>query len=326
MKDKALGMMMGLVVGDILGAPVQFGVDSDYIRQNMEKLKDFHKNRVLPKGVYTDDTSMSLCLADSLIEMGGYDSYDVMKKYSDWDAYGYRSYFNYGYDIGTQTLLAVADFRKNPVVSTRVERTEGAGNGSVMRLAPVIIATAQEGDLEKTIKLAWVSGRETHYSEVAEMGTEVFANFLYQAMRLDDKEEIISLEKLKFTSEPIKECFLDHKWMFSPRISSDGECLRDLGGYVIDAIVIAVWGFVHSDTFEDGMLKILGLGGDTDTNCAIYGQLAGAYYGFKNIPRRWVENMAISETEIYELVDRLYEMKICPIIRTRFEEDGYFSE
>ena len=67
------------------------------------------------------------------------------------------------------------------------------------------------------------------------------------------------------------------------------------------------------------------LGGDTDTNCAIYGQLAGAYYGLRKIPKRWVNNMAISDKAIIELVDKLLKMKSCPIIRTRFEEDIYFE-
>lgn len=326
MKDKAYGMMIGLVVGDILGAPVQFGANSRHIREHIEKLKNFHNNHVLPKGVYTDDTSMALCLADSLIEKQGYDSYDVMKKYSDWEAHGYRSYFDYGYDVGAQTDNAISVFAKNPIVKKTLKREFNAGNGSIMRLTPTIIATASENDITKTVELAWISGRETHYSEVAEMGTEVFANFLYRALRLTDKQEIVSFQNLTFTAENLEECFLDFKWLFVPRINSDGECLRDLGGYVIDAITIAVWGFIHSDSFEEGMLKVLMLGGDTDTNCAIYGQLAGAYYGAKNVPRRWVDNMTISEEAIKDLTDELLKINSCPIIRTRFEEDTYFEK
>ena len=325
MKNKAYGMMIGLVVGDILGAPVQFGVNSQEIRKNIEKLKDFHDNHVLPKGVYTDDTSMTLCLADSLIEKQGYDSYDVMKKYSDWEAHGYRSYFDYGYDVGSQTDNAISVFEKNPIVGKNLRREFNAGNGSIMRLAPTILAAAKRSSLAKIVELAWISGRETHYSEIAEMGTEIFANFLYRALRFRNKKKIVSLDNLTFTSKIFEECFLEFESLFYSRINSNGECLRDLGGYIIDSITIAIWGFIHSKNFEDGMLKILMLGGDTDTNCAIYGQLAGAYYGLRKIPKRWVNNMAISDEAIIELANKLLKMKSCPIIRTRFEEDIYFE-
>lgn len=230
MKNKAYGMMIGLVVGDILGAPVQFGVNSQEIRENIEKLKDFHDNHVLPKGVYTDDTSMTLCLADSLVEKQGYDSYDVMKKYSDWEAHGYRSYFDYGYDVGSQTDNAISVFEKNPIVEKNSKREFNAGNGSIMRLAPTILAAAKRNSLAKTVELAWISGRETHYSEVAEMGTEIFANFLYRALRSRNKKKIVSLDNLTFTSKIFEECFLDFESLFYSRINSNGECLRDLGG------------------------------------------------------------------------------------------------
>lgn len=324
-KDKAYGMMFGLVVGDILGAPVQFGADSKSIRDNISRLKDFHNNHILAKGVYTDDTSMTLCLADSLIECNGYDSYDVMTKYSNWEAFGYRSCFDYGYDVGSQTDHAISEFEKNPVVKKEVERESNAGNGSIMRLTPTILATAKANDLAKTVELAWISGRETHYSEAAEMGTQVFANLLHRALNLKDKNEIVKFDDLYFTSDSMKECFLDHEWLISPRTKSNGECLRDLGGFVIDAITIAIWGFLNAKDFEDGMLRVLCLGGDTDTNCAIYGQLAGAYYGFNNIPTRWIDNMAISKEELFEITDKLLKMKDCPIIQTRFEEDDYFK-
>ena len=209
MRNKAYGMMIGLVVGDILGAPVQFGVNSQEIRENIEKLKDFHDNHVLPKGVYTDDTSMTLCLADSLIENHGYDSYDVMKKYSDWEAHGYRSYFDYGYDVGSQTDNAISVFEKNPIVEKNSKREFNAGNGSIMRLAPTILAAAKRSNLTKTVELAWISGRETHYSEVAEMGTEIFANFLYRTLRSRNKKRSFPWIILHLLPRYLKNVFLN---------------------------------------------------------------------------------------------------------------------
>lgn len=320
LQERARGMMVGLAVGDALGAPVQFGATSDSIRFDIDNLRHMHDNEVLPKGVWTDDTSMSLCLADSLLERQGYDSYDIMEKFCSWENLGYRSYFEYGYDVGRQTDLAICEYADKPVVPRNKDRSQSAGNGSIMRLAPMVIAAHNDG-LEQAVKLAWLSGRETHYSEVAECGTEVFANFLWRAMEgKDEKSEIVRLDNLYFTSETLRECWLDNLWYVEGPVSGDGENLRDLGGYVLDALTIAIWGFLRARDFEGGMLEVLQLGGDTDTNCAIYGQLAGAYYGFSDIPKRWVKDLYLAD-EIIELADELAKMKTCPVLRTRFEED-----
>ena len=322
MEDKVRGMFVGLAIGDVLGAPVQFGCHSDYIVEKIEKLKNFHDNHTLPKGAWTDDTSMALCLADSLLECGGYDSYDVMKKYSDWETYGYRSYFEMGYDVGSQTDHAISRFEKNPVIKKDEAREWNAGNGSIMRLAPVIIASESS---ENAVKLAWVSGRETHYSEISEMGTQVFANILFRALHEKDKEKIISLENFYFTTEDLNETWLDNKWYISGRIikENNGVCFRDLGGYVLDAVAIAIWAFRKFDDFEEGMIEVLKLGGDTDTNCAIYGQLAGAYYGLAKIPDRWKNEFSLTD-EIVSLADQLHNKKPNQSLRTRFEEDPEF--
>lgn len=98
-----------------------------------------------------------------------------------------------------------------------------------------------------------------------------------------------------------------------------------LGGYIVDAFAIALWGFLHSDSFGDGMIKVIQLGGDTDTNAACYGQLAGAYYGYKAIPKEWRDGI-MSGDELVALADKLFAMKKCPIIRTRFEDNDNFEE
>jgi ADP-ribosylglycohydrolase len=97
--------------------------------------------------------------------------------------------------------------------------------------------------------------------------------------------------------------------------------LSDASGYIVDALTIAIWGLYNYDNFEEGMLEILKLGGDTDTNCAIYGQLAGAYYGVENIPERWLgENLYESEG-IESMAENLLKMGEVKVLRTRFEED-----
>lgn len=101
----------------------------------------------------------------------------------------------------------------------------------------------------------------------------------------------------------------------------DPSKLENLGGYVVDSLRIAVWGFLNFDSFREGMIEVIRLGGDTDTNGAIYGQLAGAYYGITAIPKEWLDATYLKD-DIQEIAKRLFETKPCKIIATRFEEDG----
>lgn len=110
LKDKIRGMLVGLAVGDAIGAPVEFGYPSYVIKEEMDRLWHYHENTAMPKGVWTDDTSMALCLADSLINKRGYDSYDIMDKYCAWEFSGYRSFFPMGYGVGLHTDEAIVEY------------------------------------------------------------------------------------------------------------------------------------------------------------------------------------------------------------------------
>ena len=108
-------------------------------------------------------------------------------------------------------------------------------------------------------------------------------------------------------------------------LEKDEDKFCNLGGYIVDAFAIALWGLMHFDNFKDGMMAVIRLGGDTDTNAACYGQLAGAYYGYGAIPKEWRDEVYLAD-ELVEIADKLLEMPKCPILRTRFEDDKYFKE
>ncbi len=306
MNDKLLGMLIGLAVGDALGALYEFSPLPANHEPEMRKVSG-------TTGVWTDDTAMALCLSDSLLEKEGYDSYDVMAKYSDWLTKGYRCFYNFGEGIGIQTGKAIQEFiESSPIIPLSRERSTNAGNGSIMRLAPVVIATHNQ-PIEYTVKLAQVSARETHYSAEAEAGTEIFAAMLCNALKLSDKLQIVSV--IEHATDAVYSDMLAR--VLEPTTQAQ---LTDLGGYVVDGLRIAVWAFLEYDNIKDGYTAIIQVNGDTDTNAAIYVQLAGAYYGYESIPVQWRDNLYLGE-EIRVLASKLAEMKSCPILQTRFEED-----
>lgn len=312
--DKYQGAFIGLAIGDTLGMSVEFEDPKDF-----EPLTEPIAGGTfdLPLGYWTDDTSMALCLADSLLEKGGYDSFDVMDKYWVWWSDGYRSSTGACFDIGNQTVACLEEYKSGgkAVIPKNKDRTFDAGNGSVMRLAPLIIASHSAGNsLEETMELSRISGRETHYSFMAEASTALFGAMIFNAFEAKEKEEIFDLGLYKITDD-LGELINALK----TAKEQDPSNLKT-GGYVLDSLVCAVWSFLNNVTFESGALAVVNLGGDSDTNGAIYGQLAGAYYGIDSIPEEWKKILHL-ESEISDLAIRLGNMKSCKVIQTRFEED-----
>lgn len=358
-QDKARGMLVGLAVGDALGAPVEFLPDpSDvYIKEMGEKIEHFHENYRAPKGVWTDDTEMALCIADSLIVNGGYDSYDIMRRFTAWADEGYRTYDGKpAMDIGAQTANAIGRFRVDPVIRADEAKTESAGNGAIMRLAPIIIAntfpekqylTLKDGytkgnlaidpgvddgeyvdqkDIEPTLDMAVLSCRETHNSIAAEATTILFATMLYCALHGLPKNHIATYCERWMRGEQYDEFWLENiDRLVGRALEKDGAKLCNLGGYIVDAFAIALWGLMNFDSFKDGMMAVIRLGGDTDTNAACYGQLAGAHYGYEAIPEEWRKGVYLAN-ELVEVAGDLLEMPECPVLRTRFEDSEYFKE
>ena len=223
-------------------------------------------------------------------------------------------YFDYGEGIGIQTLIMLDMYASGyAIVHKTMNRSDGAGNGVVMRLAPVVIAAYGKRDVRDVIRLAQVSARETHYSYEAEAAAEVFAVILHNAIHLKDKTDIIDISKYSTGAH------YDHL-LNKLKERAETDKLKNKPGYVVYTLQIALWGFMNYDTFEDGILAVMCLGGDVDTTMAVYGQLAGAYYGLDAIPNEWRRDV-YQGNDIIELADKLAAMDDCPVLYTRFEED-----
>jgi ADP-ribosyl-[dinitrogen reductase] hydrolase len=261
---------------------------------------------------------MALCLADSLIEKGGYDSYDVMDKYLAWYLHGYRSSTGVCFDIGNQVSTSLNDYMRtgSSVVPVDAERTSSAGNGSIMRLAPVIIAAHAGGlTLEAAMDLARISARETHFAAEAEEGTALFGVLLYNAFSAETKQDVFA-----YGDHDQDEVFAKLAAAVAGASGQSAETINPTG-YIVNSLVAAVWAFMTTESFEEGALAAVNLGGDADTIGAIYGQLAGAYYGYEAIPEAWRRDV-FQEQDIVQLADRLAARTDCPVLVTRFDEDG----
>lgn len=302
--------MVGLAVGDALGTTVEFerqGTFPDVT--DMVGGGPFH---LLP-GQWTDDTSMALCLAESLVECGRFDVRDQMTRYVRWYREGYLSSTGRCFDIGWTTRLAIEKFERSGEAYAGSTDPYTAGNGSLMRLAPVPLFFAENP--EEAIRLASQSSRTTHGERRAVDTCRYFAGLIVGCLQGRTKAEILSPHFTPVTGlwerEPLApEVNGVAAGSFKHRRPED---IRNTG-YVVHALEAALWGFYHYDSFDEGVLAVVNLGDDADTVGAIYGQIAGAYYGIDGIREEWRERIAMKET-IVDLARELYERRRVDSIR-----------
>jgi ADP-ribosyl-[dinitrogen reductase] hydrolase len=310
LQDQYRGCLVGLAIGDALGTTLEFSRPGSFT-----PIKDivgggpFH----LKAGEWTDDTSMALCLAESLITKTGFDPVDQMERYLKWFKDGYLSSNGICFDIGTTTLSSLMKFKETqePYCGPTDEYT--AGNGSLMRLAPVPLFYANNPEMG--IMMSGESSRTTHQAPVAidacrYLGALIIGlvNGNSEENNNNKKEEILS----SFYS-PIPE-YWDRNPVSSELtdvINGSFKRLNPLdikgSGHVLKTLEAALWAFYCSNTFEEGCLMAVNLGNDADTTGAIYGQLAGAFYGDTGIPTRWLSTLAHKE-KIVEIADEIYRL------------------
>jgi ADP-ribosylglycohydrolase len=229
---------------------------------------------------------MALCLAESLIECRGFDPVDQLTRYCRWYRKGHLSSTGECFDIGNTTRAALHQFERTGEPFPGSTEARSAGNGSLMRLAPVVLAFAS--DPKTAIDLAGRSSRTTHGASEAVDACRYFAGVLLGALQGRPKEELLSSNF----------CPVPGLWSEAPlalKIAAvaagsfkqkDPPAIRGTG-YVVDCLEAALWAFHRSATFQDGALRAVNLGDDADTTGAVYGQLAGAYYGKDGIPESW---------------------------------------
>ncbi|MET3210682.1 UNVERIFIED_CONTAM: ADP-ribosyl-[dinitrogen reductase] hydrolase [Paenibacillus sp. PvR008] len=300
-KDRFFGCLVGLAAGDALGTTVEFSSPGTF-----EPVTDIVGGGVfgLKPGQWTDDTSMALCLAESLVRKDEFDPADQMRRYNNWYYVGYMSSTGTCFDIGGATRGALHRFEATGDPYSGSVDPMSAGNGSIMRLAPVAMAYANRP--EEALMYAEMSSRTTHGAAESVEACAVLAAILVAALRGADKEAMLSADVCRKwrQGKPAYSAAIEEIIQGSYRHKEPPEIQGT--GYVIRSLEAALWAFHHSTSFENGALLAVNLGDDADTTGAVYGQIAGAYYGQSGIPGHWREKLSMKET-IDELTEALWK-------------------
>ena len=300
LRSRYRGALLGLAAGDALGTTLEFRPPGSFAPlTDLVGGGPFH----LPVGAWTDDTSLALCLAESLVECRGFDPCDQLRRYCRWRHEGYLSSTGTCFDIGTATAGALARFERRAEPFPGDAAPDSAGNGSLMRLAPVPLYFAHDPAL--AIVRAGESSRTTHGAVEATDACRYYAALILGALAGASKDELLAP---RFSPVP-------GGWAAAPlcpkvdAIAAGSFHRREPpairgGGYVVHALEAALWAFRRGTDFRDGALLAVNLGDDADTTGAIYGQLAGAFYGVDAIPAAWRAKLVLRE-RIEALADAL---------------------
>jgi len=303
MKNKVLDGVMGLCVGDAIGVPVEFVSREALIKNPVINMRSYGTYNQ-PVGTWSDDTSMTLCLVDSLIK--GLDYQDIMTKFHKWFDKGDFTPYGETFDVGNSTRKAITRFSDGvPSLECGGLNEYDNGNGSLMRILPILfylqsIYGTEFLENDEAFDIIHNVSALTHAHTRSKIACGIYVSVA---------SELIGRENLKiavgqgiyraelYYKKQIK--YKDELKYFNRLKEKDFEKLDESiiksSGYVVDTLEAAIWCLLNTNNYKDCILKAVNLGEDTDTVAAIAGGLAGIYYGYENIPNEWLAKIARRE-------------------------------
>lgn len=295
LRDRARGCLLGLAVGDAVGTTVEFRP-----RDSFPPVTDMVGGGPfdLQPGEWTDDTSMALCLATSLVETGGFNPRDQMDRYLRWWDEGYLSSNGRCFDIGGTVSEALRRYRQTGDPISGSTDTWSAGNGSIMRLAPVPLFYWP--DEASAVAYSGQSSTTTHGAAEAVDACRYLGLVLVRALNGLTRDEVLADSPPAMELSPAIQSIASGAYREKVREEIRGS------GYVVASLEAALWCFATTGSYAEAVLKAVNLGEDADTTAAVCGQVAGAFYGEAGIPQPWLERL-IMAGEIRALADQLLE-------------------
>ena len=314
----AKAVMVGHAIGDALGVPVEF-LSREDLKENPVKEMLGYGTYPVPKGAWSDDTSMSLCALASLAN-GGIDFDEVMLNFGKWY---YKDEFTPTgemFDVGNTCSIAIDNYFVNKLPYTKCGETReyANGNGSLMRIHPFVLYLANMNiNEDDKVKIVEMASALTHAHERSKMACGIYAFVLWELLNDPTKSSIVvGLNRARKYYKGYAEYETYNSKLFKAIGNLDslidtgkpqvGEDEIKSGGYVVHTLEAVIWCLLTTNSFSECVLKAVNLGDDTDTVAAIAGGLAGALYGYEDIPNEWKCNL-IKFEEIEKMCEVVYE-------------------
>lgn len=307
---KAKSVIIGHAVGDALGVPVEFE-DREVLDKNPVTDMREYGTYNMPKGSWSDDTSMSLCALETLTN-DKINFNAVMSNFVRWYRNGEFTPTGVVFDIGGTCVYAINNYfleRKSWRDCGRSDDYSN-GNGSLMRIHPFVLYTyALNADVKTQIELIELASSLTHAHERSKKACGIYAFILWELLSEPTKNSVAAgLEKAKiFYADSPEITYYQRLFGFadSGKTETIGRESIKSDGYVVSTFEAAVWCLLTTDSYKECVLKAVNLGDDTDTVAAIAGGLAGALYGYDSIPEEWRQSL-LKREYIEELCEKAF--------------------
>lgn len=308
MNNKIESMVLGAVVGDTLGVPVEFITRKELIINPVIDLREFGTHNQ-PIGTWSDDTSLTLALIDVIVNENGWNIWNFAINASEWMNKAKYTANDKVFDIGIGTSVALNKFSNFDIHPSKCGGSEikDNGNGSLMRIHPLLVVFINgELDLNERFLLIKDSSSLTHNHDISHISCFLYLQFLYYLInnekKIAYKKALIDLEKL-FNNNDLNVYYNSFN-----RLRNDISLLEEdkifSSGYVLHTLEASIWSFLNTNDYKEAVLKAVNLGDDTDTTGTVTGAIAGLYYNIDSIPNEWL-NKIIKLDYIKEFANKL---------------------
>lgn len=305
-KSKVLSTLYGGIIGDLLGVPVEFRQRGTFQIEDVVGYGTYNQ----PPGTWSDDTSLTLCLIENMVEQGTME--DLMMKFVQYQDDGYWTPFGEMFDIGRTTVESITRFRRGILPnSCGGKSVYDNGNGAIMRLAPLTFMLHNEIDFVKKSEVIKQYTETTHAHPRSIVGSIIYVECLIRLYHSHPIEKAIQdiqdLFNENFSEEHVYQQELKHySRIFDTDFLKTPEEEILSGGYVVHTLEAAIWCLGNSISFKEAVLKAVNLGDDSDTVASITGSLAGMCYKLTDVPITWLDQIARKQ-DIDELLNRFCE-------------------
>jgi ADP-ribosyl-[dinitrogen reductase] hydrolase len=294
--EKILGGLWGSLVGDALGVPVEFK-DRQTVQQSPVKDMFGYGIHRQPPGTWSDDSSLLLCSADSLIAHPHLDPQDMGNRFVRWRRKEIWSPHGEVFDIGTTTIQALNRIAEGvPAEMAGLDSANSNGNGSLMRIIPVSLRFAGR-PTKKLLDYAQRASAITHRHARSQMACGFFSLFVRELL-LGSAASVGFNRSIEIFREHYERSVywsveLDHfETILDPQLALRPVSQISSSGYVLHTLEASIWCLLTTNSYHDCVLKAVNLGGDTDTTGCVAGGLAGVLYGLTAVPKNWLNILA----------------------------------
>ena len=286
--------LLGFAVGDALGVPAEFKSRRYLIEHPIKDMVGYGTYN-LPPGTFSDDTSLSMCLAEVLIDE--YNIEKLAKYFLKWYDEAFWSARGEVFDVGNTTEKVILKLKQGePAILAGNDDEYSNGNGSLMRILPLLFFIHNK-PIEERFKYTSEVSSITHRHIRSIIGCFYYLEFARYIIQGKNKIEIYALLQQEIPAFLQKNNVPDTEIAHYNRLLKEDitllheEKIRS-SGYVVDTLEASIWCFMTTENYADAVLKAIALGDDTDTNASVTGGLAGLYYGIENIPTHWIAQLA----------------------------------